>query len=151
MSGFDVNVEAVAALASILEDKGLGEIEYKDGDSVIRLTKAGPAAIAVAAPAPAAVAAAPAAAAPPPEAKPEPQSAGAVTSPMVGTVYLQSGPGEPHFVKAGDRVKAGDVLLIIEAMKVMNQITAAQSGVVQAIHVENAQPVEFGEVLMVVE
>lgn len=154
MSGFDINVEAVAALAGILEDKGLGEIEYKDGDSFIRLSKAGPAAVAVAAAAPAPAAAAPAAspvAAAAAEAKPEPVSAGAVTSPMVGTVYLQSGPGEPHFVKAGDRVKAGDVLLIIEAMKVMNQITATQSGVVQAIHVENAQPVEFGEVLMVVE
>ena len=153
MSGFDVNVDAVAALAGILEDKGLGEIEYKDGDNFIRLSKAGPAAVAVAAPAPQAAAAAPqpTQAAPQAESKPEPVSAGAVTSPMVGTVYLQSGPGEPHFVKAGDRVKAGDVLLIIEAMKVMNQITAAQSGVVQAIHVENAQPVEFGEVLMVVE
>lgn len=153
MSGFDVNVEAVAALAGILEDKGLGEIEYQDGESFIRLSKAGPAAVAVAtaaqAPVPTAPAAAPAA--PQPEAKPEPLSAGAVMSPMVGTAYLQSGPGEPHFVKPGDRVKAGDVLLIIEAMKVMNQITATQSGVVQEINVENAQPVEFGELLMVVE
>ena len=153
MSGFDVNVEAVAALAGILEDKGLGEIEYQDGENFIRLSKAGPAAVAVVtpapAPAPAPVAAAPAA--PQPEANPGPLSAGAVTSPMVGTAYLQSGPGEPHFVKAGDRVKAGDVLLIIEAMKVMNQITATQSGVVQEINVENAQPVEFGELLMVVE
>ncbi len=155
MSGFDVNVEAVAALAGILEDKGLGEIEYQDGESFIRLSKAGPAAVAVAAaaaaPAPAAAAAA-APSAPATEAKTsEPLSAGAVTSPMVGTAYLQSGPGEPHFVKPGDRVKAGDVLLIIEAMKVMNQITATQSGVVLEINVENAQPVEFGELLMVVE
>lgn len=149
MSGFNVNVDAVAALAEILEKNGLGEIEYQDGDNMIRLSKAGPAAIAVAAPAPAV--SAPAVTAPQPEAKPEPLSAGAVTSPMVGTAYLQSGPGEPNFVKSGDHVKAGDTLLIIEAMKVMNQITATQSGVVQAIHVENAQPVEFGEVLMVIE
>jgi acetyl-CoA carboxylase biotin carboxyl carrier protein len=152
MSGFDVNVEAVAALAGILDDKGLGEIEYQDGENFIRLSKAGPAAVAVATAAPAPVATAAAApAAPQPEAKPEPMSAGAVMSPMVGTAYLQSGPGEPNFVKTGDRVKAGDVLLIIEAMKVMNQITATQSGVVLEINVENAQPVEFGELLMVVE
>jgi acetyl-CoA carboxylase biotin carboxyl carrier protein len=154
MSGFDINVGAVAALAGILEDKGLGEIEYKDGENSIRLSKAGPAAVAAAAvvPAPAPGAAAAAPMVPPAEAKTsDPLSAGAVTSPMVGTAYLQAGPGEPHFVKAGDRVKAGDVLLIIEAMKVMNQITATQSGVVLEINVENAQPVEFGELLMVVE
>lgn len=154
MSGFDINVGAVAALASILEDKGLGEIEYKDGENFIRLSKAGPAAVAIAAaaPAPAPVAAAPAPMALPAETKTsDPLSAGAVTSPMVGTAYLQAGPGEPEFVKVGDRVKAGDVLLIIEAMKVMNQITATQSGVVLEINVENAQPVEYGELLMVVE
>ena len=77
--------------------------------------------------------------------------AGGVSSPMVGTVYLQSGPGEPPFVKVGDRVSAGDVIFIIEAMKVMNQIPAPHGGVVKSVEVENGQAVEFGEVLMVIE
>ena len=68
---------------------------------------------------------------------------------MVGTAYLQSGPGEPHFVKPGDRVKAGDVLLIIEAMKVMNPIQAPRYGTVKAVMVDDAQPVEFGDPLVV--
>lgn len=76
---------------------------------------------------------------------------GAVKSPMVGTVYLQSEPGTPSFVKKGDQVKAGDTLVIIEAMKVMNPIKAEKAGTVSQILIENAQPVEFGEVLMVIE
>jgi acetyl-CoA carboxylase biotin carboxyl carrier protein len=70
---------------------------------------------------------------------------------MVGTVYLQSGPGEPPFIKIGDRVNAGDVVIIIEAMKVMNQIPAPHGGIVRSIDVADAQAVEFGEVLMVIE
>ena len=70
---------------------------------------------------------------------------------MVGTVYLQAGPGEPPFVKVGDRVSAGDVIFIIEAMKVMNQMPAPKGGVVKSIEVENGQGVEFGEILMVIE
>lgn len=148
MSGFKIDEDAVRALSSLLEESGLGEIEYTDGERTIRVAKAGVGAAVAVAPAPQAVAVAPVAAS---DGKPEAVSAGAVTAPMVGTVYLQSGPGEPNFVTVGDRVRAGDVLMIIEAMKVMNQITAAQSGVVAAIHVDNAQAVEFGEVLMVVE
>ncbi|MEK9904415.1 MAG: biotin/lipoyl-containing protein [Rhodospirillales bacterium] len=76
---------------------------------------------------------------------------GAVSSPMVGTVYLQSGPGEPPFIKVGDRINPGDTVVIIEAMKVMNQIPAPHGGVVRSIEVANAQAVEYGEVLMVIE
>ena len=76
---------------------------------------------------------------------------GSVKSPMVGTVYLQSDPGAPVFVKKGDTVSEGDTLLIIEAMKVMNPIKADKSGTVTQILVENAQPVEFGDVLVVIE
>ncbi|MBZ0148955.1 MAG: acetyl-CoA carboxylase, biotin carboxyl carrier protein, partial [Pseudorhodoplanes sp.] len=77
--------------------------------------------------------------------------AGAVTSPMVGTAYLAPQPGAKAFVEVGTRVKAGDTLLIIEAMKTMNQIPAPRSGIVTQILVEDGQPVEFGEVMMIVE
>jgi acetyl-CoA carboxylase biotin carboxyl carrier protein len=76
---------------------------------------------------------------------------GAVTSPMVGTAYTASDPGSPPFVRKGDSVKEGDTLLIIEAMKVMNPIKAHRSGTVKQVLVENAQPVEYGDVLMVIE
>ena len=81
----------------------------------------------------------------------QPAPAGAVTSPMVGTVYLQSGPDEPAYVRQGDKVKAGDTLLIIEAMKVMNPIKADKDGTVTQILVSDAQPVEFGDALLVIE
>lgn len=76
---------------------------------------------------------------------------GAVTSPMVGTAYMQGEPGAPPFVKKGDSVSEGDTIVIIEAMKVMNPIKAPKSGTVTQVLVENAQPVEFGEVLVVIE
>lgn len=143
MGGFDIDAEAVRTLAGLLDETGLGEIEYEVDDRRIRVAKPGVAQVQPMAAAPAVNgAAAPVAATP---------EAGAVASPMVGTVYLQPGPGEPHFVKVGDRVTAGDVIMIIEAMKVMNQIPAPETGVVKSIMVENAQAVEFGEPLMVIE
>lgn len=151
MGGFDIDAEAVRTLAGLLDETGLGEIEYEVDDRRIRVAKPG---VAVAAPAalPAAAAQTNAAAAHGANgsaaAGPE---AGAVPSPMVGTAYLQSGPGEAPFVKVGDRVNVGDVILIVEAMKVMNQIPAAHGGVVTDIRVENGQAVEFGETLMVIE
>ena len=98
------------------------------------------------------LAAAPAAAAPVPEsaAAPEADTAGAIKSPMVGTVYLASEPGAANFVKVGDSVTEGQTLLIVEAMKVMNPITADKAGTVKAILVENAQPVEFDQPLVVI-
>jgi len=143
MGGFEIDVEAVRTLAGLLEETGLGEIEYEVDDRRIRVAKPGVGMAMAAAPV-----AAPAATV---GAAPDARPAGAVTSPMVGAVYLQAGPGEPPFVKVGDRVAAGDVIVIIEAMKVMNQIPAPHGGVVTSIHVENGQAVEFGEVLMVVE
>lgn len=144
MGGFDIDAEAVRTLAGLLEETGLGEIEYEVDDRRIRVAKP-----AVVAP-PAAIAAAPVAAAPGAGAVAA-DLPGAIASPMVGTVYLQSGPGEPAFIKVGDRVSAGDVIVIIEAMKVMNQIPAPHGGIVKSIEVENAQAVEFGEILMVIE
>ncbi|HEX7711343.1 MAG TPA: acetyl-CoA carboxylase biotin carboxyl carrier protein, partial [Sphingomonadaceae bacterium] len=94
------------------------------------------------------VAAAPAAAAPAADAAPSME--GAIKSPMVGTVYLSAEPGSPPFVSVGGTVKAGDTLVIVEAMKVMNPITASKAGTVKAILVENAQPVEYDQPLVVI-
>ena len=148
--------ELVKALANILDDAGLAELEYETDDVAIRLSRvSGAAPVAALAPvaAPAAVAA--------PTAAPAAQSAegaadlsahpGAVMSPMVGTAYISPEPGAPAFVEEGNTVKKGQTLLIVEAMKVMNPITAPQDGTVSKIMVKNAQPIEFGEVLVVIE
>ena len=152
-SGMNVDTALVRELAEMLDDTGLTEIEVEDGERKIRVSRGGGVAMAaapapVAAPAPAA----PAAAAPVPEsaAAPEADTAGAIKSPMVGTVYLASEPGAANFVKVGDSVTEGQTLLIVEAMKVMNPITADKAGTVKAILVENAQPVEFDQPLVVI-
>ena len=152
-SGMNVDTALVRELAEMLGDTGLTEIEVEDGERKIRVSRGGGVAMAaapapVAAPAPAA----PAAAAPVPEsaAAPEADTAGAIKSPMVGTVYLASEPGAANFVKVGDSVTEGQTLLLVEAMKVMNPITADKAGTVKAILVENAQPVEFDQPLVVI-
>ena len=147
----------VKALADILDAAGLAELEYETADLSVRLSRvvgAAPVAPVAAVAAPAAVpAAAPAA----PAAAPAADSAdaashpGAVTSPMVGTVYVAPEPDAPSFIEVGGTVKKGQTLLIVEAMKVMNPITAPADGTVKQIFVKNAQPVEFGEVLVVIE
>ena len=153
MATFDIDSEFVRKMAELLTETGLTEIEYAEGEKRIRLSRQQPhtatyAAAPVAAPAPAAVAAAPVAA---PVATPPAQHPGAVKSPMVGTSYIASEPGAAPFVKVGDTVKAGQTLLIIEAMKVMNPIKAPRGGTVAEILISDAQPVEFGEVLMIIE
>ena len=139
----------VKALADILDEAGLAELEYETADLSVRLSRVSGAApvtpvAAVAAPA----AAAAAAAADSADAASHP---GAVTSPMVGTVYVAPEPDAPSFIEVGGTVKKGQTLLIVEAMKVMNPITAPADGTVKQIFVKNAQPVEFGEVLVVIE
>jgi acetyl-CoA carboxylase biotin carboxyl carrier protein len=145
MTGFDVDEALVRKLAGLLEETGLTEIEYENGGQRIRVNRAGVSAAPVAAPLPA-----PTAPAPAEPSAPSGPPAGAVTSPMVGTAYLKSDPASAQYVKIGDRVTAGQTLLIIEAMKVMNPIAAPQGGTVMEILVSDAQPVEFGEVLMVI-
>src|SRR5262245_51938442 len=115
MPKFDVDSDLVRKLAVLLNETGLGEIEYEEGEKSIRVARGGPSGPVVVAPAVVPVAAAPAAAAP--AAGPKD---GAVTSPMVGTVYLAASPGAKAFTAVGAKVKAGDTLAIIEAMKVMN-------------------------------
>jgi acetyl-CoA carboxylase biotin carboxyl carrier protein len=154
MAKFEMDTDFIRKLAAILDETKLGEIEMADGERRIRVarpTVAGtaPAAMAPAinpASLPAAAAAAPAAAQGDSGRHP-----GAVKSPMVGTAYLAPEPGKPMFVTVGDKVTAGQTLLIIEAMKTFNPIKAAKAGTVTQILIENARPVEFGEVLMIVE
>ena len=151
-SGMNVDTALVRELAEMLGDTGLTEIEVEDGERKIRVACGGVAMAAAPAAAPAPVAApAPSAAAPTPETSAaDIDTAGAVKSPMVGTVYLASEPGAANFVKPGDSVSEGQTLLIVEAMKVMNPITADKAGTVKSILVENARPVEFDEPLVVI-
>jgi len=152
MAKFEMDTEFIRKLAKLLEETNLGEIEMADGDRKIRVAR--PTVAAAAAPmAMAPVAAAPAAAAPNAPAAPGDLSKhpGVVKSPMVGTAYLSPEPGKPVFVHVGDKVAAGQTLLIIEAMKTFNPIKAPKAGTVTQILVDNAHPVEFGEPLMVVE
>jgi acetyl-CoA carboxylase biotin carboxyl carrier protein len=140
----------IRALASLLQETGLTEIEIESGQTRIRVSRAASFAAAPAAPSLPANTAAPAApsvAAPVAPAK----HPGAVPSPMVGTAYLCAAPGSPPFVKIGDSVALGQTLMIIEAMKTMNPIASPRAGVVKEIFVSDAQPVEYGEALMIVE
>lgn len=149
-SGMNVDTSLVRELAEMLSETGLTEIEVEDGDRKIRVSRGGGVAMA-ADPAPQTASAAPAVPASPAEAAaPEAETAGALKSPMVGTVYLAPEPGASDFVTVGDSVKEGQTLLIVEAMKVMNPITADKAGTVKSILVENAQPVEFDQPLIVI-
>ncbi|MCV0425868.1 MAG: acetyl-CoA carboxylase biotin carboxyl carrier protein [Roseibium sp.] len=145
-------------LAVLLDETNLSEIELEQGDTRIRVARQisinapvsvaaqAPAAAPVAAAAPAAAEAAPAAA----EAAPA-QSGTTVSSPMVGTAYLSPEPGAAAFIQVGDKVAEGQTILIVEAMKTMNHIPSTKAGTVKQILVEDAQPVEFGEPLIIVE
>jgi len=150
-----IDSKAIKQLAKILDDTGLNEIEVAEGDQMIRVNKGmmmSGGAVAQAAPISM------------PSDPTVPQAAntempdtvtgdhpGAVTSPMVGTAYNAPEPDAPTFVKKGDNVNEGDTLLIVEAMKVMNPIKAHKGGTVTQILFENGQPIEFGDVLMVIE
>jgi acetyl-CoA carboxylase biotin carboxyl carrier protein len=147
MSGGKFDPEAIRALAAILTEAGLTEIEVSDNESRIRVARAH-------APAAAQTYAVPAASAPPPQAAAAVDDAshpGAVTSPMVGVAFLAPEPTAPNFVQVGQAVQAGQTLLLIEAMKTFNQIKAPRAGTVARILVSSGVPVEFGEALMVLE
>ena len=152
-SGIAVDTKLVRELAELLGDTGLSEIEVEDGGRKIRVARtlqaAAPAAsAALPAPAPADAASEPASAADGGDLKAHP---GALKSPMVGTVYMSPEPGKPAFVKVGDTVAVGDTLLIVEAMKVMNPITAQKAGTIAQICVENEEPVEYDQVLAIID
>lgn len=146
----------IRELAAILRDADLGEIEIQQGEMRIRVSKPEAAHVTMAAPAYApapapAAAAAPAASAPAAPAAPAADHPGVVKSPMVGTVYLAPEAGAALFVKVGDTVNSGQTLLLVEAMKTFNPVTAPRGGKVTRIIVSNEQPVEFGEPLLVIE
>lgn len=157
----DTDVAFITALAELLRDNDLTELhvkrEYGEDDSLnVRVSRVAPAPI-IAAPAPMAFAAPALAAptavvAPAAEAVDDPAShPGAVTSPMVGTVYLQPEPDKPSFITVGARIAEGDTLLIIEAMKTMNHIPAPKSGTIKRILIDDGATVEFGTPLVIIE
>ena len=153
-SGMNVDVKLIRELAEMLGETGLTEIEVEDGDRKVRVSRGGSVAAPTAPlPAPAASpASAPAPVSVPSSAPTESADdhADALKSPMVGTAYLAPEPGAPNFKSVGDAVKKGETLLIVEAMKVMNPIAADRDGTLKAILVENAQPVEFDQPLLVI-
>jgi acetyl-CoA carboxylase biotin carboxyl carrier protein len=154
MAKFEMDTEFIRKLAKLLEETNLGEIEMADGDRKIRVARPAMAAAPVAmahAPVPMIQAPSGAAAASAPAASDAAKHPGAVKSPMVGTAYLSPEPGKPAFVSVGDKVTAGQTLLIIEAMKTFNPIKAPKAGTLAQILVDNAHPVEFGQPLMIIE
>ena len=153
MSKLNIDEALVRKLADLLNDTGLGEIEYSEGDCRLRLVRAVQPAATMPLMMPPIIAGAPAAAVAAPVAivADDASHPGAVKSPMVGTAYLSPEPGKPPFVAIGDKVAVGQTLVIIEAMKTFNPIKAAKAGTVARIVIDNAQPVEFGEVLMIIE
>jgi acetyl-CoA carboxylase biotin carboxyl carrier protein len=147
-----IDEQAIRKLAELLDETKLTEIEVAEGEQVIRVARGGM--IASGAGVPVSMPSDPTIPQPANTAAPSTVAGnhpGAVVSPMVGTAYMQAEPGAAPFVKKGDTVNAGDTLLIIEAMKVMNPIKASKSGTVTQILVQSGQPVEFGDVLMVIE
>ena len=161
-----MDIRKVKKLIELLDESGIAEIEITEGEESVRISRYSSAAPVAAAP----VVAAPAPAAPAPAPTPAPAPAAApaapaaepaaeavdedgfeVTAPMVGTFYSSSSPGAAPYVQVGDRVNEGDTLCIIEAMKMMNQIEADVSGVIKSIRIQNGEPVEFGQVLYVID
>ncbi|MCP1510349.1 acetyl-CoA carboxylase biotin carboxyl carrier protein [Pseudomonas marginalis] len=150
-----MDIRKVKKLIELLEESGIDELEIKEGEESVRISRHSktPAqqfyAPQMQAPAPAAPAAAPAAAAPAAPAAPV-LNGFVAKSPMVGTFYRTPAPGSPAFVEVGKTVKVGDTICIVEAMKMMNHITAEKAGVIESILVENGQPVEYDQPLFTI-
>ena len=151
-----MDIRKVKKLIELLEESGVAEIEIHEGEESVRISRyaanapVAPAPVSVAVPAAGPAATTPVAALPEPAA-PSAPSGHTVDSPMVGTFYRAPSPGASSFVEIGQRVNEGDTLCIIEAMKMLNQIEADKAGVVKAVLVENAEPVEYGQALFVIE
>ena len=149
-----MDIRKVKKLIELLDESGIAEIEITEGEESVRISRysahAPSAAPVAAAAAPVAAPAAAAAPAPAP-AEVVDEDGYEVTAPMVGTYYAASSPGAAPYVQVGDRVSEGDTLCIIEAMKMMNQIEADVAGVVKSIRIQNGEPVEFGQVLFVID
>jgi acetyl-CoA carboxylase biotin carboxyl carrier protein len=153
-----MDIRKVKKLIELLDESGIAEIEITEGEEAVRISRYPTGAAAAPAPAyapappppPPAAAAAPAPQAEPAAAAPE-EDGYLVTAPMVGTYYSSSSPGAASYVQVGDKISEGDTLCIIEAMKMMNQIEADVSGVIKSIRVQNGEPVEYGQILFVID
>lgn len=150
-----MDIRKIKKLIELVEESGISELEISEGEESVRISRNSPVSAApvqyAAAPVAAAPVAAPVAAAPVVEAAPAVPAGHQVLSPMVGTFYGAPSPDAKPFVKVGQSVTAGETLCIVEAMKMMNQIEADKSGVVTAILVEDGQPVEFDQALVIIE
>ncbi len=151
MAEFEIDAELVRTLAALLDETGLGEIEFEADGRRVRVARPGTSGVAMAQTPMAPVVPVAAGAGPAPASGDAPLRPGTVTSPMVGTVYLSAAPDEPRFATVGDQVDAGQTLMLVEAMKTFNEITAPKAGRLTELLVENGQPVEFGEALAVIE
>ncbi len=145
-----MDIRKIKKLIEIIEESDIAELEIKEGEESIRISRysAAPAAVAYA---PAPVAATPAAAAPAAVLAEEKITGHVVKSPMVGTFYRSASPGTKVFTEVGQSVQVGDTLCIIEAMKILNQIESDKTGTITKILVENAEPVEYGQPLFIIE
>ena len=148
-----MDIRKVKKLIELIEESGIAEIEIKEGEESVRITRGVPAGFVQSQAVMAAPLAAPAVAAAPAEASVEPQvpAGHAVNSPMVGTFYRAPAPGAKNFVEVGDSVAVGETLCIVEAMKMMNQIESDKAGIIKAVLVDEATPVEFDEPLFIIE
>ncbi len=147
MAKSDIDAKRIRQLAKLLEETGLSEIEYSEGTWSVRVARN----VGAPAAAPASSADRPAPTAATASESADPVPAGAVTSPMVGTVYLSPEPDAPPYIQAGDKVSQGQTLLLIEAMKTYNEIRAPKAGTVAQILVESGAPVEYGDVLVILD
>jgi acetyl-CoA carboxylase biotin carboxyl carrier protein len=152
-----MDIRKVKKLIELLDESGIAEIEITEGEESVRISRyaanvAAPQPIAQVAPAPAAISPAAPVTSPAPSVAAEPEDDGyGVIAPMVGTFYSCPSPGSPAFVQVGDRVNEGDTLCIVEAMKMMNQIEADVAGTIKSIRVQNGDPVEYGQILFVID
>lgn len=146
-----MDLRKLKKLIDLVQESGISELEVTEGEEKVKIVKSGASGVAYTAPSPAPVVAAPPSPAPAAAAAPAEAPGHVVKSPMVGTFYRAASPGAKAFVEVGDTVKSGDTICIIEAMKLLNEIECDKDGVVRAILVENGQPVEYGEPLVIVD
>jgi acetyl-CoA carboxylase biotin carboxyl carrier protein len=144
-----MDLRKLKKLIDLVQESGISELEVTEGEEKVKIVKSGGSGVAYAAPAQ--MSAPPSILAPAPLAIPAAIPGHVVKSPMVGTFYRSPSPGAKHFVEVGDTVKSGDTICIIEAMKLLNEIECDKDGVIKAILVENGQPVEYGEPLVIID
>jgi acetyl-CoA carboxylase biotin carboxyl carrier protein len=147
----EMDLRKLKKLIDLVQESGISELEVTEGEEKVKIVKSGSAAAAYAGPVSVPTAVAPTEPGPPAAAAPAENEGHLVKSPMVGTFYRSPSPGAKPFVEVGDTVKSGDVICIIEAMKLLNEIECDKDGIIKAILVDNGQPVEYGEPLVIIE